>query len=211
MTFETLFEAMTKGGTRVRYYTGIGSRKTPHLIQLVQMELAKDLGKKGFILRSGYADGSDLAFTNAACEGEYTHQNWLPWPGFNGSTGAKGEAHFPKDHHFEIASLIHPAWSKLKDSVRKLHARNVGQILGGTFDVDAVKRAMQRTDKSGLPDHISEFVVCWTEGGAESHLKVSAKTGGTGTAIKLASILGIPVFNLADDTAKARLDQWVER
>lgn len=44
------------------FYAGIGSRKTPFLIQELETMLAMEYEDKGFILRSGGAIGSDLAF-----------------------------------------------------------------------------------------------------------------------------------------------------
>ena len=46
-------------------------------------------------------------------------------------------------------------------------------------------------------DEPSEFVLCWTADGAQTEQERSAKAGGTGTAIVLASRLKIPVINLA--------------
>ena len=57
-------------------------------------------------------------------------------------------------------------------------------------------------------------MVCWTPDGAESESECTAKTGGTATAIRLASRRGIPVFNLrgagAIDRIKALLDELVK-
>jgi hypothetical protein len=44
--------------------------------------------------------------------------------------------------------------------------------------------------------HPSEFVVCWTPDGCERHEDRGLVTGGTGTAISVASQMGIPVFNV---------------
>lgn len=116
-----------------------------------------------FTLRSGGADGADLAFEKGAGD---LKEIYLPWRGFNGSRSPLFNT--PKWAEAE-ASLIHPAWGMLKPGTRKLHSRNVCQVLGY--------------------DHTPTlFVVCWTEEG-----KVE---GGTATAIRLATKLQIPVFNL---------------
>ena len=43
-------------------YTGIGSRKTPIEIINKMIKLGQILGKHGYILRSGGANGADKAF-----------------------------------------------------------------------------------------------------------------------------------------------------
>lgn len=80
----------------------------------------------------------------------------------------------------EIAARYHPAWHKCEAFSKLLHARNAFQVLG--------------TD---LNDP-SDFLICWTQDGCEQHSTRSIKTGGTGTAISIASEYGIPVFNLSN-------------
>jgi len=46
----------------VKYYAGIGSREAPSEILLAMTEIADRLEQKGYILRSGHAKGSDMAF-----------------------------------------------------------------------------------------------------------------------------------------------------
>jgi hypothetical protein len=69
-----------------------------------------------------------------------------------------------------IAAKHHPAWYRCSDAARKLHARNVHQILGRDL---------------ASP---SKFGVCWTADGQAS--------GGTGQALRIADAYGIRVFNL---------------
>lgn len=144
-------------------YTGVGSRAAPEPILETMTNLASALLGFRCTLRSGGAPGSDEAFEKGAGD---LKEIYLPWKNFNGSksplfnTPAWAEAE---------ASLVHPAWGFLKPSTRKLHARNVCQVLG--YD---------RTP--------SGFLVCWTEDGKTE--------GGTATAIKVAQALKIPVFNL---------------
>lgn len=79
-----------------------------------------------------------------------------------------------------IAKRYHKAWDQCGDYAKKLHARNAFQILGATLD-DPV-----------------DFVICWTPDGCEHHKDRTIETGGTGTAISIASANNIPVFNLAN-------------
>jgi len=77
-----------------------------------------------------------------------------------------------------ISKLYHPAWSRLSEYAKQLHGRNVLQILGEDLQTPV------------------EFVVCWTPDGCVDHTTRTIKTGGTGTAISVASERNIPVFNL---------------
>lgn len=195
------------GGRTTRYYAGIGSRETPEEMVPVIMSIADTLGQKGFILRSGAAAGADTFFERGADSKDHGSDIWVPWNGFNGKYGGTIT---PADKHFSVAAVIHPVWNKLKKPVQSLHARNVGQILGMDFDVEHVLACIAKKETPHPQDSWSSFVVCWTKDKAQTHLEVTSRTGGTGTAIKLASLLGIPVFNLADETALVRLQQWTE-
>lgn len=101
---------------------------------------------------------------------------------FERGAGVKKQIFRP--HHatpaaLELASRFHPAWYRCSEYAQKLHARNGFQVLGS----DLVSP--------------SDFVVCWTKDGKAS--------GGTGQAIRIAEHHGIPVFNLHDATAEARM------
>lgn len=90
---------------------------------------------------------------------------------------------------FEIAEELHPNWNACSSYAKRLQARNVLQVLGKNLDAPV------------------DFVVCWTSDGCENHQNRTRETGGTGQAIALASLLDIPVFNLANE---GRLDQLTE-
>ena len=79
----------------------------------------------------------------------------------------------------EIAKTYHKAWNRLSLFVTKLHARNAFQILG----YDLVTPV--------------NYVICWTPDGCINHESRTIVTGGTGTAISIASASNIPIFNLA--------------
>lgn len=89
-----------------------------------------------------------------------------------------------------IAARFHPAWHRCSDYAKKLHGRNTFQVLGINLDTP------------------SSFLICWTPDGCVSHETRSIQTGGTGTAISIASAYGIPVFNLARADHRARLEQY---
>lgn len=148
----------------MKYYSGIGSRETPLYIINKMTELAIKLESEGYTLRSGGADGADKAFELGAVNKEI----YLPWKGFNHSDS---ELYHVSTEATEIAKRIHPAWNSCSPGAKKLHSRNIYQVLG--YDLKTP----------------SEFVICWTTGG-----KI---VGGTATAINLALSLNIPVYNLA--------------
>ena len=122
----------------VKYYTGVGSRKTPPDILSLMTRIAKYLHSLGYILRSGAADGADKAFEEGAGNRK---EIFLPWKGFNGSTSEL--YNIPVDA-FVIAKSVHPNWERCDEAVRKLHARNVLQVYGRNLN------------------SCSQFLVCWT-------------------------------------------------
>lgn len=78
----------------------------------------------------------------------------------------------------EIAKQFHPAWFRCNDYAKKLHGRNSFQILGLSLKEP------------------SNFVICWTPDGCIDQETRTFRTGGTGTAISIASSYNVPVFNL---------------
>lgn len=172
-----------------KLYAGIGSRMTPQNILDRMRELARQFSESGYTLRSGGADGADSAFEEGARRAGGQIELWLPWRGFNGRDGV---AWLPSEAHHGMAESLHPAWRSLSPGVRRLHARNVGQVLGGDLSVPVAT------------------VICWTPDGCESEATRSRMTGGTGTAIVLASRKGIPVINLRNPEAEKRLEAMLQ-
>jgi len=167
-----------------RAYTGIGSRQTPPDILREMAALARELAADGWTLRSGGAEGADSAFEKGAREAGGALEIYLPWPGFNGRREG-----IVMGHHAEaakIAASLHPIWSRLPQGAAKLHTRNVPQLLGRDL---------------GSP---SAFVLCWTADGCVDESGRTRDTGGTGTAIALASRHRVPVFNLQRGVAACR-------
>jgi hypothetical protein len=157
------------------YYTGIGSRETPTDILNLMASIGAVLAKRNIALRSGAAKGADSAFEEGCDSVNGLKEIWIPWKFFE----KRDSNYLPGPDHYRLAATLHPVWDRLTKGARALHARNTGQILGVDLKTP------------------SQFVVCYTRDAVESHDKVSSKTGGTGTAIKLASLNNIPVFNLA--------------
>lgn len=118
-------------------YAGIGSRKTPQSILPLMTDIASFLSTKGYVLRSGGADGADIAFEKGATAKEI----YLPWKGFNENDSPLYEI---SEEAMFMAQEYHPSWDSLTDSSKLLHARNCQQIMG----IDLCSPV--------------DFVVCWT-------------------------------------------------
>lgn len=180
----------------IKYYTGVGARKTPLLYLVLMSLLAKEL-KKTHILRSGEAAGADYAFSYGADnEGEL----FLPEKGFRGSSSNYYLHNMnPKIVNKAISILrqdsIMPWYDRLKDSHKRLHVRNVFQILGPELNVD---------DKSS-------FMVCYTENGETQISDCNRNTGGTGTAIKLADLYSVPIYNISNKESFDRIFNMVKK
>ena len=113
-------------------YTGIVSRQTPEHVISIFKNIGYSLAKKNIILRSGHADGSDMAF-EYGCDRYNINlkEIYIPWKNFNGS---KSDLIVCKEYAFDLASKYHPNWYACSSGARKLHARNAHQILGWNFD-----------------------------------------------------------------------------
>ena len=128
-----------------KVYAGIGSRETPPFILKQMTQIAVELEKIGFILYSGGAEGADLAF-----EKNVTNKQVFRPRDVENDPAA-----------FELAGRFHPAWKRLGNYAKLLHARNGYIVLGVDLESPV------------------DFIVCWTPGG-----KV---TGGTGQALRIAA------------------------
>jgi hypothetical protein len=147
------------------FYAGIGSRETPAAVRARFFMLAKELGEAGWTLRSGGAEGADQAF-ESGLEPHHPREIYLPWPGFSGN---RSRLFKPTTEAFELAKQFHPAWERCSAAARRMHARNMHQVLGQDLASPA------------------ELVVCWTPDGRGG--------GGTGQAIRLAKSRDIPIFD----------------
>lgn len=148
--------------------TGIGSRKRPVYIREVILDIMSNLSET-YTLRSGAADGCDSDFEDMAIKKEI----YLPWYGFNGSNSNLFLENIdPTVVHYadKLIQHFHPAYHKLSPSAKKLHTRNVFQVLGKNIDTP------------------SDLVICYTENGLTK--------GGTATAINIAKEFKVPVFNI---------------
>jgi len=86
-----------------------------------------------------------------------------------------------------IAQEIHPNPGALSGYALNLMARNTNQVFGADLNQPV------------------DFVLVWTEDGAETAADRQYKTGGSGQAIEMAARKGIPVINMANTGWQARL------
>lgn len=170
------------------YYAGIGSRTTPPDVLKTIYSLAKELGSSNFTLRSGGAEGCDSHFEGGARAVGANMEIYLPWEGFNQNESKLFS--YPKKIEDIAREVYGTRWNSLSQGAKKLMTRNVCQILG--LDYTPVS-----------------FVVCYTSDGCESSSTRNRKTGGTGQAIDLASILDIPVFNIKNENYDIRLSKYL--
>lgn len=146
----------------MKFYAGIGSRKTPPMVGAEMTTRARLLGRQGYTLRSGAAYGADRAFEFGAIAGRGGVEIWLPWLGYNGHCSSL----VPSPAAFEIAAKFHPDWGRCSEAAKKFHARNSHIILGADLNTPV------------------GFVLYWTPDGKAS--------GGTGQGLRIAQHYGIP-------------------
>lgn len=168
-------------------YAGVGSRETPGDVLEVMTRFARHMESRGYILRSGGANGADTAFENGASDA--MREIFLPWPGFNGRSSrferpSEAAMLMGATFHPRLSTLSpqHPDWQQNRtQTLRKLMGRNVHQVLGQGLDVPV------------------KFLICWTPDAVDGTTTLTTgKSGGTGQAIRLAAAHQVRVYNLAD-------------
>ncbi len=175
----------------MKYYTLIGSRKTPDNILTLLANVATKLDEQGWTVRSGGANGADNCADHVVKKEVY-----LPWNGFNGhykdhEKGYIVYSDLQRIHEASAhASLHHKYWKTTKkESVKHLHRRNMHQVLGNTLSSK------------------SSFVVVWAEPDnerGEGHVQ-----GGTGSAVSLALSFDIPVYNLYYQDVQDKMKKFI--
>lgn len=110
----------------MKSYAGIGSREISDLERELIKKIAGIMHEKGYLLYSGGAPGSDIAF-ESGCNGYGV--SFRPWTGFGENSEAVQVIHHSKDSH-ESVSNFHPAPDALSPAARKLMSRNYHQIHG---------------------------------------------------------------------------------
>jgi hypothetical protein len=184
----TIMVALMKAKAKSLAYCGVGSRETPTDVCDFMRGIASTLAQRYWMLRSGHADGADIAFEEGCISAGGTKEIYVPWQGFHkarhGYEGAYA-VHCLKNHlqALDIAAQTHPNWKACSNAAQMLHTRNVYQIMGLGLNTPA------------------DMVICWTKDGNA--------TGGTGQAIRLAQQLTIPIFNLFHADVIDKLQDFV--
>ena len=149
------------------FYTGIGSRNTPQHVLYRMESIGKLYAEMGFILRSG---GADAAFEKGCDSIGGQKEIYIPWNGFNNLYINNGYIVGNNIDAETIAGEAHPAWNRCSQGAKKLHTRNVYQVLGLELNSPSL------------------LIICWTSDGLA--------TGGTGQAIRIAESRKIKTLNL---------------
>lgn len=171
-----------ESGDAVRYYTGVGSRKTPDYIQDRMTLWAMYLEAAGYVLRSGHAEGADWAFEAGVSDASYK-EIYKPWWKFNGNEKGQPGFYCPPedfDNWSQAQEVVRGIFADdgrdyddMKQGAQKLHGRNVYQVLGQDLKTP------------------SKFVLFWADVLAPNKVK-----GGTNTAYQIALRHSLPTFNL---------------
>jgi len=118
----------------MKYYTGVGSRSTPPEVLGTMKRLAFHLASSEWILRSGGADGADMAFQEGAEDANALMDIYVPWKGFGrqnwGYTPLEYADPVVRARAEYVVRCVHPAPDHLSAAALKLHTRNVFQVLG---------------------------------------------------------------------------------
>lgn len=171
---------------RMHYYAGVGSRKTPSNIMKIMTDIACKMNSYGYTLLSGGAKGADKAF-------EYGSKSSIIFRPENATNLSRAIA---KSMYYSFDKFTD--WQINKPYFSNLHGRNAFQILGPNLDI------------------LVDYVICWTPDACFHHDQRSIHTGGTGTAISIATkyaeyYFGIKskIINLADTYTLEVWTNWV--
>lgn len=152
----------------MKYYAGIGARKTPKRILNYIQDIAEILAEKDYVLRSGGSYGSDSAFEIGCNRKNGKKEIYLPYKKYENNESELYDLSNISDA-IDIAKAYHPNWLTLSKSVQQLFSRNVYQVLGKDLSTPSL------------------FLICWLDSNGSS---------GTTYTVKLARTYNIPVFNL---------------
>lgn len=183
------------------YYTGVGSRTITEDEKALLIAIGFKLAKKGYILRSGGAKGSDSAFQTGVLSycatlplDDFTSRAYIytPWVGFlNGLPSIdliKYKVPVFTEKHKQLVTEIHPAPGSLTLSTLKLHMRNLNQVMGDNLDSP------------------SKFLICCSDPSNDGLV-----SGGTRTAVVYAKMNNIPVYNLRVEEDKQKILHFLEK
>lgn len=143
--------------------------------------IVPELDKSGFIMR---VSALDETIDNHVRDMTENKELYLPWRGFNnieqGNTYTSPETK-------AIAKLFQPGYDGLSNAIQMIVAKNVRLALGNDNKSPA------------------NFILVWSEDGAETLATKTSATGNVGHLIAVASAAHIPVYNLGKPGCLERL------
>lgn len=171
-------------------YAGIGSKKADPIICSKAQRLGYYLANRNWTLYSSHAPNFEVNLELGCDASEKGEKSiFLPYPGYNGSNS---QTSTPSEFAYKIAQELYPEWNSLNSQNKSIIANVCHQILG-----------------ENLSSPVS-FVLSWTEDGSQNFHEVPFDSGPVYFGIKLASSLGIPVFNLGSPTWRDRFIAHLE-
>lgn len=163
-----------------------GNARAPEQLKPLIAEIAGMLQSNGYTIRTSCMDGFDKMVQETVPNAEIH----APWKGFN---QVQNEAsNFNSDECKEFAKRFLPEWSSIKDSQQAMYSKNVRLVLG-----KYLKQPCQ-------------IVIIWSEDGCEGPANRTMQSGQAGHTSAIAKAMGIPVINLSNPNAVARLRQILE-
>ena len=173
----------------IKAYAGIGSRDISDSERRNIIIIAKILAKSDYILYSGNASGSDIAFQEGS-GGKCVVM--LPWDGFNIE---EYDYSYSRDYFvlgsskmgLESVDKFHPNPPALSRGMRGLMARNYHQVAG--------YKEYPRVS----------LVVC-----CASVQRTGGVSGGTGQAVRIAQSMHVPVINIREYGWRDKLIEYAK-
>jgi hypothetical protein len=168
----------------IKFFSGLGSRKTPINVGRIQAKTAYKLSNQGWVLRSGGADGSDKFFEL----------------GVNNSKNKK-RIYTVKNYQYDldernrnevIEALSSESWIQLdncKEYTQLLFKRNVCQVLGDSRE-----------------NTLSKFCIYWIP----CKSIYDKEAGGTRIAARICEKYNIQQFNMYNNDILDRFIKFVE-
>ncbi len=169
-------------------YAGIGARKTPAHIMDIMRASAVVLAKEGYTCNTGAARGADQTFAQGAVAGGGVVDLKLPWNKYeevwisNLRLSPTGTI---------ITTVLDISDVEAFDSVDQLHPAPL-KLRHTVIKLHA---------RNYLIIVDAKFIVCWTP--------LGKTVGGTGQGIRIAEMLGIPVYNLGNDIILNNFRQYL--
>lgn len=179
-------------------YAGIGTREAPKEILAVMTKAAEYLQQRGFTLQTGFTykdkvtnldeEGSDKAFSDGSKSNKVLFGPYGIRVTINGVTTKKKYDFINDARSRAVVQEIHPAPDRLSEGAMRLMARNTSQVFGINLDtpVDFVLFYAKEVPGSIRPE------------------------GGTGQAVQMARMKGIPTINMANPNWRQELTNTLD-